>query len=220
MTNLSRTERKRQRTRQALIDATRKLARTNRLEKISVQDITELADVGLGTFYNYFEHKKAIFDAVLDDLQRDFDNRLENFRTNLKDPAMLVAAVIRYTLEQATSNEDWHLFLRHSGRSPNEFLRQHRDQCQLDVESGVNAGRFKIGDISFTCQLILGSIEHVVIQQQGRCIPPQEAEEAVRCILRMLGLSDIVARALAQSPLPPASAPKRAPLPEFINWSR
>ncbi len=220
MNTLSRNERKRQRTRQALIDATRKLAGSVGLENVSVQEITELADVGLGTFYNYFEHKEAVFEAVLVELQRDFDEHLEMLRSNLKDPAMRVAAILKFTLEQAVRNEEWYLFCKHSTAMKSEILHQQPEQFEADVQAGAKAGRFKIGDIAFTCHLITGTLRHIVKDLQQGNLAAEHANESVRCILRMLGLTDMIARALSQNPLPAASAPKRPPLPEIINWDR
>ena len=47
--------RKRLRTRKALIHAARDLVYERGHKRISIQDITERATVGTGTFYNYFE---------------------------------------------------------------------------------------------------------------------------------------------------------------------
>lgn len=220
MSTLSRNERKRYRTRRALIDATRKLAKTAGLENVSIQEITEQADVGLGTFYNYFEHKEAVFDAVLAELQEDFNQHLEILRTNLKDPAMRVAAILKYTLDQVAQNEEWYLFSQHSTALKNEILQQPPDQFEADLLAGVKAGRFRIGEVPFTCNLITGMLRHIVAEMRKGLLSADHANESVRSILRMLGLTDMIARALSQNPLPAASAPKRPPLPEIINWDR
>jgi AcrR family transcriptional regulator len=218
MEDLSRTERKRHRTRKALIDATRKLAYRGGQEKISVQDITEEADVGLGTFYNYFEHKQAIFEAVLDDIQEMYDMQLEKFSANIKDPAMLMAATLKYTFQHALNNEDWLIFLAYSGRSRNEILHQSLSQCRSFLQQGMSAGRFKIGDIQFTLDLISGMVRHVILGISEGNLEPDASKEAIRCILRMLGIPDVVARALSESPLPAVAVPRRTPLPEVVNW--
>ncbi|MGK0338981.1 MAG: AcrR family transcriptional regulator, partial [Candidatus Azotimanducaceae bacterium] len=53
MVEPTRLVRKRERTRQALIEAAAVLVDERGHERISIQDITDKADVGLGTFYNY-----------------------------------------------------------------------------------------------------------------------------------------------------------------------
>jgi AcrR family transcriptional regulator len=214
----SRNERKRQRTRAALIAATRKLAYIGGQEKISVQDITEEADLGLGTFYNYFDHKQAIFEAVLDDIQATYDTQLERFSSNIKDPAMLMAAALKYTFQHAQHNKDWLIFLAYSGRSMDEILRQSFSQCRSFLQQGLSAGRFRIGDVHITLSLIRGMVSHVILEISRGDLEENASEEAIRCILRMLGMPDVVARALAESPLPAVSAPRISPLPELVNW--
>jgi len=60
MVELSRRERKKQETREKLFAAAMYLFRTRGYESTSVEQITENADVGKGTFYNYFPSKEAV----------------------------------------------------------------------------------------------------------------------------------------------------------------
>ena len=53
----NRLDRRKARTRQALIDAAVRLIADGRSERASIQEITEAADIGFGSFYNHFESK-------------------------------------------------------------------------------------------------------------------------------------------------------------------
>jgi len=53
----SRLERRKAQTRQKLVDAARAMLADNRAPRASIQDITEAADVGFGSFYNHFTSK-------------------------------------------------------------------------------------------------------------------------------------------------------------------
>ena len=61
---VSRLDRRKARTRQALIDAAVRLIATGRGERASIQEITEAADVGFGSFYNHFASKEELFEAA------------------------------------------------------------------------------------------------------------------------------------------------------------
>src|SRR5579859_1853945 len=52
---VSRLDRRKARTRQALIDAAVRLIAEGRGDRASIQEITEEADIGFGSFYNHFE---------------------------------------------------------------------------------------------------------------------------------------------------------------------
>jgi len=63
-TTLSRRERKKQKTRQGLMEAALRLFREQGYDDTTVEQITEAADVAKGTFFNYFETKEAILPAL------------------------------------------------------------------------------------------------------------------------------------------------------------
>ncbi len=57
---VSRRERRKRETRRRLVDAAMRLFRERGFEGTRVEDITELADVAVGTFFNYFPAKEAV----------------------------------------------------------------------------------------------------------------------------------------------------------------
>ena len=66
---LSRNDRRRQRTRQQLLQAVETLVLSDGYEDTSAETIAELADLGRSTFYNHFDNKE---DAVLSTLTERF----------------------------------------------------------------------------------------------------------------------------------------------------
>lgn len=209
MTDSDRLARKRQRTRRALLAAARELVYERGHERIAIQDITERADVGLGTFYNYFESKPAIFEAVLDEIQAEFMADLNSIRQPLKDPALIVSHSLRFCLHQAQDNEAWNHFLTYSGLSGDHMLQQDEQQCLDDLARGAAAGRFKIDDTAFAHALISGMLRHITVEIGRGHLGRHAIEETTEYILRMLGLPDLVAKALVQIPLPASSVSQR-----------
>jgi DNA-binding transcriptional regulator YbjK len=60
----SRSERRREDARRRLMKAAYEIIAQRGLEGLIVQDVTETADVGYGSFYNHFSSKEAIVEAV------------------------------------------------------------------------------------------------------------------------------------------------------------
>jgi len=60
----SRRERKKQETRQRLIECAWRLLQERGYDDTTVEDITEAADVAKGTFFNYFQTKEALLDEL------------------------------------------------------------------------------------------------------------------------------------------------------------
>lgn len=67
----SRQQRRRERTRAALVDAARDCFRRKGPVATTVSDITDGADVGHGTFYSYFGSKDEVFTEIADELLAD-----------------------------------------------------------------------------------------------------------------------------------------------------
>src|SRR5687767_407239 len=59
--------RRREATRTKLIEAAKALIARQGVDNTRIQEITDEADVGFGSFYNHFESKEAIIEAVLAD---------------------------------------------------------------------------------------------------------------------------------------------------------
>jgi AcrR family transcriptional regulator len=93
----SRSERKRARTRAELLAAARKVFAQRGYHDTSIADITERADVGVGTFYLHFRDKDDMFNTLLDE---GFYDLREAIEADLRDGdgrslTRLVTAVFR-----------------------------------------------------------------------------------------------------------------------------
>lgn len=74
-TALSRRERKKQETREKIYHTALTLFRIQGFEKTSVDQITSRADVGKGTFYNYFPSKEAVVYQYTREINREILDR-------------------------------------------------------------------------------------------------------------------------------------------------
>ena len=202
---------KRQATRKALLSATKDLVFEKGHNCFPVQEITERAGVSTGTFYNYFEFKQDVFVAVAEDMCEELSAALYETRVNIKDPAMVVAVTLKFYFEQALSNQDWREFTDLAGLT--FILQQPPEQCQEDIERGVKAGRFRVDDVHFTQNLVSGMIRHMTDEMLNGRIEKCGIEYTIRSVLQMLGLPEIVSKALTQTPLPAIAVPKRKSLP-------
>src|SRR5207244_4540561 len=64
----SRLDRRKARTRQALIDAAVRLIAEGRGDRASIAEITEEADIGFGSFYNHFDSKEQLFQTASEEV--------------------------------------------------------------------------------------------------------------------------------------------------------
>lgn len=87
----TRTERQRQRTRRQLLDAGRSLIAAKGVAGLRIQEITETADVALGSFYNYFESKDEFLEAIMTESLTELAAATVATEDLSSDPADVVA---------------------------------------------------------------------------------------------------------------------------------
>src|SRR5688500_309837 len=69
--------RRKRETRQRLLEAALRLMAKKGMEGVAINEITEAADVGFGSFYNHFESKEAIYGTVMEWVFEDFADALD-----------------------------------------------------------------------------------------------------------------------------------------------
>ena len=93
----NRLDRRKARTRGALIAAAREMLASRDPAEVSIQEITEAADVGFGSFYNHFDSKAELFDAALAEAMEELGQLLDDVTRDIDDPAQVFATAIRIT---------------------------------------------------------------------------------------------------------------------------
>lgn len=79
-------------TRFKLMSAALRLMASKGVDGVAIQDITNAADVGFGSFYNHFPSKEALFNTLKDELIEHYAAALEQLGKQLTDPAEKIAA--------------------------------------------------------------------------------------------------------------------------------
>ena len=88
---VSRLDRRKARTRQALIDAAVRLIAEGRGDRASIAEITEEADIGFGSFYNHFDSKEQLFQTASEEVLERWGQLIDRATAGLTDPAELFA---------------------------------------------------------------------------------------------------------------------------------
>ena len=91
----SRLDRRKARTRQALIDAAVRLIAEGRGGRASIAEITEEADIGFGSFYNHFDSKEQLFGTASGELLEQWGQVVDQACADISDPAEVFAVSLR-----------------------------------------------------------------------------------------------------------------------------
>ncbi|QSE92367.1 TetR/AcrR family transcriptional regulator [Rhodococcus pseudokoreensis] len=199
----SRLERRKAQTRAALVRAAQTFIADGKLNA-PVLEITQAADVGMGSFYNHFESKDDLFRAAVDDALESHGNMLDRLTGDLDDPAEIFAQSFRLTGRLFRNEPELSLVLLNNGPALITADRGLAPRAQRDIETAVAAGRFTVRDPELALVLAAGAI--VGLGQLLHDQPNRDAAEATdritEDILRTFGLSAADAHDVCTRPLP------------------
>lgn len=171
-------------------------------DSTTIQDITEAADVGFGSFYNHFESKEAIVEAITRERIEPLGNALDDLARVLDDPAEVLSASVRHVLRRAKDDTVLGRFVFLSGLDMPFVRIGLRDRLVRNLKAGTMAGRFDVADLGCTTFVISGAVYAVVRGSLRGEIGDNGPERAATLILRLVGLSQKEARKVANRPLP------------------
>src|ERR1044072_5918534 len=103
----NRYERRRTRTRAALVGAARRLFAERGFDATTIAQIAQEADTAHGSFYNHFRTKEEILEAVFEDTLTEHSRHLADRRRDVDDPAERVAIGHRHLLQAVRDDPDW-----------------------------------------------------------------------------------------------------------------
>lgn len=217
----SRGERRKRETRERLLQAAFRLFAERDADAVPINEITEAADVGFGSFYNHFPSREAIHDELMRRVFEEFADALDGQTVGVEDPAEVIAVSVRHAVLRARREPRWgRLLIRESCRG--RILTQGLGaRLVRDLQRGLEAGRFKAAD-PLLCFIMLGSAilgsiaaevqltsdDAAALEQLGVSTDGLPERTAV-ALLQALGLSPAEARTIARRPLP-AGAPTPA----------
>jgi AcrR family transcriptional regulator len=196
-------ERRRAQTRAALVRAAQRLLAEGRTN-IPILEITELADVGMGSFYNHFETKEHLFQAAVEsalELQGDI---LDAWTEDIDDPAEVFARSYRLTGRMHRIQPELSRVILSQGLSLITSEHGLGPRALRDIKLGCETGRFTLADpeaallIAGGTALALAQAIHDHPERDDAALTDQVTED----LLRMFGLSPEDAAAVCRSPLP------------------
>lgn len=199
----SRLDRRRARTRAALIEAAQAFLAEDRTN-VSVLEITQAADVGLGSFYNHFESKEELYQAAVDQVLEAHGELMDRVTEGVDDPAEVFARAFRLTGRLHRQLPGASQVMLHHGPGMILSERGLGPRALRDIKAATKAGRFKIGDPELALVAAGGAVlglGQLLLEQPGRDAA-KAADELTADLLRMFGIDADEAREICRRPLP------------------
>jgi len=169
---ISRAQRLRESRRAAVLTVARRIFSQKGYHATSIHDIIETADIARGTFYLYFESKRAIFDELLDSLVATLQAQVKRIEVGPEAPppiAQMDAIVDRVLKTLLDNREIARILLREAVGIDEDFdrkLSEFYGRIEAMIMGALNTGR-QLGvvrpcDAKVVARCVLGSIKEVV----------------------------------------------------------
>ncbi|WP_067902193.1 TetR/AcrR family transcriptional regulator [Nocardia vaccinii] len=204
----NRLERRKARTRAALVGAAQSLLAEGKIN-VPILEITQAADVGMGSFYNHFQSREELFQAAVEEALDRHGALLDLLCEEVEDPAQVFAQSFRLTgrlhrqhptLSKVLLNDSLHLANSDRGLAP---------RARRDIEAAAEAGRFTIHDPELSMTIVAGAALCLgrLLHDQPERDDAEAADQVAEDLLRMFGLSPEEAHEICRRPLPPLDPP-------------
>ena len=200
----TRLDRRKARTRQALIDAAVELIATGRGDRASIQEITDAADIGFGSFYNHFDSKDELFATASGEVLERWGQMIDRACAGISDPAEIFAISLRISGRLGWTHPGMARFITGSGLSLLSAPTGLAPRALRDVRAGQNAGRFAALDADVVLCAVAGGLIGLLqlCQDHPERMNEQVVDQLAAAALRLLGVTPDEAARLAALPVP------------------
>lgn len=194
------TDRRRARTRAALLQAGQSLFAVQSVDAVSIDDIVVAADVAKGSFYNHFPDKETLAREIAVTVRAEAEAQVDLANAGVTEPASRMARGQAVFVRYAVRNpERARAMMRlHAGATlPNAPMNRG---LRADIEAGLADGSFR--DLTVETGLLMamgmGMVAVTrVLEVNGSTDPAALSRDLNFGLLRGLGVAEDAARAIS-----------------------
>ena len=203
----NRMDRRRVATRNKLLTATLKLVVEKGIDKTTLDDITDAADLGRRTFYYHFDGKDECIQAAAASIYQLHGEAVDQLAQS-KDPAVVVAFSIHVVLSAVLREPITGCLLDRPRLLGGAFVEALGDFVQRDIAAGVASGLFRPAiDTEMLEPIIMWSIVGLIIESYDHGDKhPETLRDYGHTFLMILGMPFEDARRAADTALAAANA--------------
>jgi AcrR family transcriptional regulator len=197
----NRVDRRRVRTRSALIGAGQKLFAARSIDGVTIDDIVEAADVAKGSFYNHFNGKENLADTIVELVQGDCEREVHAANLGFSGAADRVARAMATLIRYAKNHPDRYRSMVSLSKRRAQIDAPINTGLRHDIEAGLKNGDFsgisREAGMLAVFGLIATAVDHLAVSRPGRD-PAEVAQEMAFLLLRALGVDGDRAKAIAE----------------------
>jgi AcrR family transcriptional regulator len=202
-TAANRLERRKMRTRAALVRAAQTFIAAGKFN-VPVLEITQAADVGMGSFYNHFDSKEQLFQAAVNEVLDELGAILDKLTAEGDDPAEIFARSFRLVGRVFRQRPNMSRVLLNTGVELISADRGLAPRALRDIDAATRAGRFSVDDPRLALAVAGGALMGLgqLLHDQPKRDDAASSDQVTRDVLIMFGLPADEAAKICRRPLP------------------
>ena len=201
---MGRRDRRKAEARQRLLTAAHRLIAENGVPDLRIGDVTDLADLGFGTFYTYFPSKEALIEEVAAEVLAGLAASIGSDALEVADPAEAASASYRRFLRFSRDEPEVARVLVELDRVNAIFELAVKPWAMETLARGQASGRFAVDDLDLAHTSVAGSALAAIRAILAGRVPPGPKTESrgAEMMLRSFGLDTASAQEISRRPLP------------------
>jgi AcrR family transcriptional regulator len=191
---------RRERTREAILQAGRYLFGRSSLDGVSIDDIIRTAAVSKQSFYNHFTDRTELAREVMHLTRVDLEARVSDANKQESDPACRVARGMSVYARSAIDNPSEARLIARLLMEDMPFDMELNHGVVGDVEAGLEQGRLAVFTLETGVGFIVGVTQSLVsriLLDHGASAAVSITQQVVTLTLRALGLPPIEAELIS-----------------------
>ena len=200
---VNRLERRKHRTRTALVRAAQGFIAAGKFNA-PVQEISQAADVGVGSFYNHFDSKEQLFQAAVNEVLDAHGALLDTLTASVEDPAETFARSYRLTGRLFRRRPQESRVLLNSGLALITSDRGLGPRAKRDIAAAAAVGRFRVADPEVALAVAGGALLGLgqLLADGPERDDAEATDQVTEDVLRLFGMPADEAHEICQRPLP------------------
>ncbi|HBW21108.1 MAG TPA: TetR/AcrR family transcriptional regulator, partial [Actinobacteria bacterium] len=174
-----------------------------------IQEITEEADIGFGSFYNHFDTKEQLFQTASEEVLERWGQMIDRASAGISDPAELFAVGLRISGRLGWTHPEIAGFLAGVGLDLLDIPGGLAPRALRDIQAGQASGRFIAAEAEIALSAAAGGLLGLLrmCQRHPERVNETTVDEFAEAVLRLLGV-----------PAPEAARLVALPLPAIDTW--
>lgn len=157
---------------------------------MSVQEITDEAGVGFGSFYNHFDTKEELFGEAVASVLDEWGELRDAVVRGIDDPAEVFALSFRMVGRMQRHLPELVRVILHQGMSVLLTDRGLRPRALDDLQRGIDVGRFTVPDLEMALMMSGGALLGLIqlLDANPDLDDARVSDDYARHVLLMLGV--------------------------------